>query len=171
MAIVTDLLHLHTWSMLNVTKILQDLHLNIANIGFAIQVLLLNYQRNEKIQLHKEQMMKRDTSRNYIQYALEESSTSDPEQNTLCTHYLGFLPRKVKDRTYRGSNKKASWWLKQCNLEQNKTTWWIYSFFLIKLPLGISAPNKTPVSTVQHRATFSFVYPPPPVTWNTWYLI
>lgn len=31
-------------------------------------------------------------------------------------------------------------------------------------PLGSSVSSKTPVSKVQHRATFSFVYPPPPVT-------
>lgn len=34
----------------------------------------------------------------------------------------------------------------------------------ICIPLGRSESSRTPVSTVQHRATFSFVYPPPPVT-------
>jgi hypothetical protein len=34
----------------------------------------------------------------------------------------------------------------------------------ISIPLGSSVSKRTPVSTVQHRATFSFVYPPPPVT-------
>lgn len=38
-----------------------------------------------------------ETSRNYIQYAREESSTSIPERNTLGTRYLGFLPRKMKE--------------------------------------------------------------------------
>lgn len=34
----------------------------------------------------------------------------------------------------------------------------------LNIPLGSSVSKRIPVSTVQHRATFSFVYPPPPVT-------
>lgn len=35
---------------------------------------------------------------------------------------------------------------------------------IISIPLGSSVSRRTPVSTAQHRATFSLVYPPPPVT-------
>lgn len=55
------------------------------------------------------------------------------------------------------------------SISKKKTSYKTINYY-VSIPLGSSVSKRTPVSRVQHRATFSFVYPPPPVTCRTEFL-